>query len=651
MWKKLSLKFQLIVFITLIVSLVEISTLLVIFKLQKQDSIATTKKEIQILTKSLKKDFLEVLLNPQADHLSDIKYRLDAFKDLHGVLLFNEKKEPIFQYKTIHDLAEHREFLFENSQYHDKEHFFVKDTIELENYIYGYIFLDLDTSAFNYKQQLIIESILSIFIISLIIGFLISIFLSKSYTEPFTQLLYAMTNSDPAHGKVISIHTSLKNEIKDIFNGYTKLMKQVQDSVVQLRYQANNDRLTNIKNRFFIEDEIKKALQGSNQLAYNLLHINLDQFQLVNNSAGHQAGDELLKMIAYEYSKIVPKNSIFARFDGDSFMVLMKDSSKENGLDFLYKSQQLLHNFSFSFKNEVFSISASIGMIHFKAYEYTFKELIKNVFSALHVAKSMGHNKVFVYDTQDDIQRFNNEISIANSIKEALGDGTAKFELYAQAIVPLQYDTDKISYEILIRMWDQNGEFIAPDNFLPTAQRYQMMLEIDIWVLWNYLEMVTKHPQHIQKLHSVHINVAGSSFTNPDFHDKLKEATQTFDFPWEKLELEITETSAINSFSKANDFIDWLKEIGIGLALDDFGTGMASFEYLKSMPFDVIKDMHNPLDKAVIKYIHEISALKGQETVAEYIEMQEDVDTLKEIGITYGQGYFLGKPKPLKQWL
>ena len=185
------------------------------------------------------------------------------------------------------------------------------------------------------------------------------------------------------------------------------------------------------------------------------------------------------------------------------------------------------------------------------------------------------------------------------------------------------------------------------------------MAEIDMYVLWTYLETVTKDLNHIQNLHSAHINLAGSTLNNPDFQECLKKAINTFDFPWEKLELEVTESSAIGNFNMANEFIKWLKEQKIGLALDDFGTGMASFEYLKSLPFDVIKvdgsfvkDMHkDPVDKAVIKYIQEIAQLKGQETVAEYVETKEDVEELTKIGITYGQGFYLGKPRPLTTWL
>jgi EAL domain-containing protein (putative c-di-GMP-specific phosphodiesterase class I) len=208
-------------------------------------------------------------------------------------------------------------------------------------------------------------------------------------------------------------------------------------------------------------------------------------------------------------------------------------------------------------------------------------------------------------------------------------------------------------------MWDKDNNFISPADFLPAAERYQLMAEIDIYVFWTYLKIVSSDKMHLEKLHSVHINLAGSTLNNPDFQEKVKEAINYFDFPWEKLELEITESSAIGNFNMANEFISWLKKQKIGLALDDFGTGMASFEYLKSLPFDVIKidgsfvkDMHkDPIDKAVIKYIQEIAQLKGQETVAEYVETKEDVEELKAIGITYGQGYYLGKPRALSSWL
>jgi len=660
MWNRLSIKWQLILFMTLVVTLVEISTLFIVLNLQQKNSQANAQTEVTTITNSLKKDFLEVIFSSTTDKLADIKYRLNAFENVNGVILYDDTNGPVYQYKNIATIKEkEKEILKQNSIFTDKS-LFVKENLSLDNYNYGYILIDIDLLEYQRRESNITWSIISMFPFGLALGFIISLFLSKNYTRPFTQLLSAIKNSDPTNGRIIKVHTTAHNEIKDIFSGYNLLMTQVASSSKKLHFQAEHDNLTNIKNRFFIEKKLQNALKNEDDLEYNLLYINLDQFKYINDSAGHLAGDELLKMIASEYSKIVPINAVFSRYDGDGFMVLLSNSTYEEGENFLLKSKNLLSDFRFSKENESYSVSASIGLVHFKAYEYTFNELVKAINSALYSAKSMGHNKTFVFNPDNSIaQRFNKELETAAFIKEALVEGPSRFELFAQAIVPLQYETEQVSYEILIRMWDKDNNFIPPDSFLPTAQRYQRMHEIDMWVLWNYLENVTKHPEHLKNLHSAHINLAGSSLTNPDFQAKLKEAVVAFNFPWSKLELEVTETSAVGNFNEANEFIEWLKNVGIGLVLDDFGTGMASFEYLKSMPFDVVKidgsfvkDMHSdPIDKAVIKYIHEISELKGQETVAEYVETQEDVDELTKIGITYGQGYYLGKPKPLNDWL
>lgn len=660
MWSKLSIKLQLILFMTFVVSLVEISTLIVMHKIQKDESMQSTIIDVDTLTKSLNNDFLRAILNPSTDVLSDITYRLSAFKNINSVILFNQKSEPIFQYGKPKQILAHKNTIIHNGHLFESDNLFVKKSLSADNYEFGFILIDTNLSKYKRKQNVIMWTLLSIFPFALLLGFFISLYLSKSYTKPFTELLDAMKKSDPTNGTITLVQTSAQNEIKELFFGFNTLMQQVKNAASKLHYQAEHDQLTGMKNRFFMEEKLQEALKDEEQNHYNLLYLNLDQFKLVNDAAGHQTGDKLLQMVACEYNTILPNNAIFARVDGDGFMILLEDSNQTDGVKFLEKSIEKFHDFRFTSNGESYSISASIGMVYFKPFEYTLNELIKNINSALYSAKATGRNKAYIFNPDDDIsQRLNMEVETASFIKEALSNGPSKFELFAQAIVPLQYETDNYSYEILIRMWDKENNFIAPDNFLPTAGRYQLMVEIDIWVLWTYLQTVTQNPDHLKNLHSAHINLAGASLTNPDFQAKVKEAVIHFNFPWNKLELEVTETSAVGDFNKANEFIVWLKNIGIGLALDDFGTGMASFEYLKSLPFDVVKidgsfvkDMHtDPIDKAVIKYIHEISELKGQETVAEYVETQEDVDELTKIGINYGQGYFLGKPKPLKEWL
>lgn len=297
-------------------------------------------------------------------------------------------------------------------------------------------------------------------------------------------------------------------------------------------------------------------------------------------------------------------------------------------------------------------------MVFFKSHEYTVEELIKTVDIAFYTAKSAGLNKLHIYNSQDKDYKQTSDDIIAGYIKEALQDGPSRFELFAQAIVPLQYEDDKIAYEVLIRMWDSHGKFMPPDCFLFTAERYHMMVDIDIYVLETYLKTVCQNPEHIKKIHSVHLNLAGGTLNNADFQDKVKEAIDTFDFPWECLELEITETSAVGNLAQASEFINFCRSKGIGFALDDFGTGMSSFEYLKNLPFNVVKidgsfvrDMFtDPVDHAMIRYTHDISQLRNQETIAEYVETEDGAKELRNIGINYGQGYYLGKPYPLNDW-
>ena len=645
---------------TLVVTLVEISTLAVVHNMKLSENAQNAVLEARTITKSLNNDFLKVILNPNTDAMADISYRLSAFKTVNGIILYDENAQALFRYGKIDEIQKSKKAVLIANNLFTPDSLLVKSDLLADNYALGFTLMDIDLAQYKQKQELATLTAFAILPFALLLGLIISLYLSRSYTRPFAQLINAMKKSDPTHGEIVEARTSAKNEIKELFDGFNALMRQVSSSSNKLRFQVEHDPLTNIKNRFYMEGALQTALLDESNQNYNLLYLNLDQFKLINDAAGYQAGDELLKMIVSEYAKIIPKNSIFARVDGDGFMALLKNSSKEEGLDFLEKSVKKLNDFRFVWENEAYSVSASVGLVEFQSFQFTLKELIKTANSSLYAAKAMGRNKFYVFNPKDDVTLLlNRELETSTFVKEALSDGPSRFELFAQAIVPLQYETDKVSYEILIRMWDKENNFVAPDDFLPTAQKHQLMAEIDAFVLWSYLNTVTKHPQHIENLHSVHINLAGSSLTNPDFQAKVKEAVVHFNFPWSKLELEVTETSAVGNFNKANEFITWLKNIGIGLALDDFGTGMASFEYLKSLPFDVVKidgsfvkDMHtDPIDRAVIKYIHEISALKGQETVAEYVETQEDVDELTKIGVTYGQGYFLGKPKPLSQWL
>ncbi|MFK5984939.1 MAG: EAL domain-containing protein [Pseudomonadota bacterium] len=666
-WNRLSIRTQLIILIVLLLSFIQLGTLSLVFWFDKQARQTIATEQSQTLLHSLNHDLLKALLNSDTDTYADISFRISGFKSVKSLVVLNNKGKSVFSYgdPQLSQQTNLHNNKLKNLQlgqlvFTDSGHLLLKTAISVDNYNYGYTLIIIDSTKYKTKAKETLFLILLIFPFELFIGFLIARKISASYTKPFKQLATAMLNNDIANNVFHSVNSQAKNEIGSLFDGYNQMITQIKNTTKEMRFQSEHDNLTGLYNRYAIEKKITAVLSNEKHQNNVLLSIDLDQFKLINDSLGRRAGDELLKMIAFSCSEIIPDNATIARVGGDDFFVLYEAITTAQGLKCAEEILTSLKDFRFIWEGEAISVSASMGLINFKSYEYTLQELIKAVNSAFYTAKSKGRNKLHVYHSRDQqLEQFNTEIKVAAFIKEALKNGPSRFELYAQDIVPLQEDSNKISYEVLIRMFDNQGNFLSPDNFLPTAERYQMMVDIDIFVLTTYLEMVTSEPQHIKKLTSVHINLAGGTLNHPDFQAMLKAAIKHYDFPWQILELEITETSAVGNLSKANDFINYCKEHGIGFALDDFGTGMASFEYLKNLPFDVVKidgsfvrDMlTDPVDHAMICYTHEICQLRGQKTVAEYVETKADVEELRRIGITYGQGYYLGKPRPLSQWI
>ncbi|MDG6774580.1 EAL domain-containing protein [Thiomicrorhabdus sp. ZW0627] len=661
MWRSLSIRTQLFLLTSLMLLGITIITLSLAYFLDQKERKELAIELSQTLNKAMSHDMLKAVISDQTDVYSDLSFRLSQFESVDQVILYDENKKAIFEYARKHRDKYNR--LIEKATPEPRfegEDLYVKHPLIIDEHRFGdaiYIvdMQDLTTQLNQHLTYLIIA-----FPLELLIGFFLTLWLSRRYSKPFETLAQAMKESEPTQNRYPVLETQSKNEIKSLFDGFNQMMSQISDTTQQMRYQSEHDLLTGLYNRYYLESQLGEALKDSNDNTHVLIHIDLDQFKLINDTASYEAGDELLKMIALECQNGLPENALMARTDGDDFYILLRNTHEAQGLEFARQYLKGLSDFRFSWQGQAFSVSASVGVVVFQPFAYTIEELFKASSNALYAAKASGRNKLYLFHPEDDLSsRRNQEVITAAYIKEALADGPSRFQLYAQAIVPLQKQSEQFSYEILLRLWDGENNLIPPDSFLPTAERYQLMAEIDGFVLWQYLTQVTEHPEHLNQLHSVHINLAGSSLNHPDFQARVKKAVQNFNFPWYKLDLELTETSAVGNFNQAKTFIEWLKNIGIGLALDDFGTGMSSFEYLKSLPFDVIKidgsfvkDMHkDPSDKAVIRYIQEISALRNQETVAEYVETEQDVLELTRIGITYGQGYFLGKPKPLTDWL
>jgi response regulator RpfG family c-di-GMP phosphodiesterase len=235
MWNRFSIKIQLILFMTLVLLIVEISTLLVVLNIQQKDSKNNSVLDAQTITKSLNNDLLKIVLNPNTDMLSDITFRLSAFKKIEGLILLDTQNNPIFKYGDTQALQSNQKKILEKKTIFLENNLLIKENLEAENYTFGHTILNINLSSYQEKHKEITRTILLIFPITLLLGILISIFLSKSYTRPFSRLLKAMKNSDPTKNQITIVQTSAKNEIRELFDEFNNQMEQISNSSKEIQ--------------------------------------------------------------------------------------------------------------------------------------------------------------------------------------------------------------------------------------------------------------------------------------------------------------------------------------------------------------------------------------------------------------------------------
>ncbi len=511
-WNTLSIRTQLIVFMTLLITLLEAGTLLVINQLDKKDSEQFAREVVQTVSTSLNDELIKAPLAPSAVTFAEINHRISGFKQIRGMVILDQQHQPIMHYGEVNAIQakvtelKNSPFTFANQS------LFSKMPILAEGHTFGYTILDVDLTSYRERQLENVLMLMIIFPITLLIGLLLSWILSLNFTRPFSRLAQAMAASDGERANYVEVTENCGNEVGQLFNGYNQMLDKIETSTEALRYQSEHDALTGLYNRFYIEERISRVLTDEQNENSALIMFDLDQFNLVNNSAGFQAGDELLKMIASHCLYRIPDGYELARIGGDDFYVLVESIEPGRLEDLLKAIVAELKDFRFSWEGQAFSVSATVGAVMFKPNQYTQEQLIQAVNQAFQTAKSKGRSKYQIYKEEgQQSNQYQKDIEVARCIKEALSTGPARFELFAQPIVPLQTPSDKVSYEILLRMWDSEGKFVSPADFLPTAERYQLMAEIDSHVLWHYLEQVTVEAEHIDKLHLAHVNLAGAS--------------------------------------------------------------------------------------------------------------------------------------------
>ena len=429
----------------------------------------------------------------------------------------------------------------------------------------------------------------------------------------------------------------------------------------RLGFEASHDALTGLVNRREFEARLKRALDRAHTpggATSALLYMDLDQFKVVNDTCGHSAGDDLLKLLANTYVEHVRERDTLARIGGDEFALIVEHCDVDEAMAVAQKMLDATRNFRYACKGRLFHLGVSIGLTPIDASTASVEEAMRRADHACYIAKERGRNRIFAHYHGDlDFAQRRNDMHWVTRLTHAFQND--QLQLYCQPIRALGVDGGKIHYEILLRLRNGRASPVLPGIFLPAAERYDVILKIDRWVLSNTLDWLARHKEHTLTLDMCSINISRRSLTDPTFHKFAAELVDSSDVPPEKICFEITEHGAIADMQKTIAFIEAMSARGCRFSLDDFGTGMTSFSYLKQLPVNFIKIdgsfiqmmSSSEVDFEMVRFTNDISHMMGRQTIAEYVSDASILANLKEIGVDFAQGYCIGKPRPLAAML
>ncbi len=438
-------------------------------------------------------------------------------------------------------------------------------------------------------------------------------------------------------------------------------ISEIRNLTRQIAYQASHDALTGLVNRREFEKRLSRALISAKESksTHALCYLDLDHFKIVNDTAGHGAGDDLLRKLTGLLSSKIRSRDTLARFGGDEFSLLLDNCPLEKANQIAKSLVASVSNFEFEWQGQQFEIGVSIGVVAVNSEVSTPADLMSRADVACYTAKNKGRNRVHVYEGEGGgTDNHHNEIRRVAELSSTLKEN--RFRLYGQRILALNPEVEscEASYELLLRAVTDDGEIELPGNIIAAAERYNMMASVDRWVIGTALHAYAKtFSGSIPTM--IGINLSGNSLTDDGLLKYIRDELSATGVPPDRICFEITEMAAISNLSHAKRFILNLKEIGCRFALDDFGSGLSSFTYLKNLPVDFLKidgsfvqDMANDkIDRAMVAAINQVGHIMGIKTIAECVESQEIIEQLKELKVDYLQGIAIDEPKPLDEIL
>ena len=456
---------------------------------------------------------------------------------------------------------------------------------------------------------------------------------------------------------LVELAFALKSERDERIENEEKLVRELSERRImeaRLQYLVAHDELTGLSNRSGLEKALDFAILRCNNFKQHgaLLDIDLDQFKVVNDVEGHEAGDRLLIEVAVLIRATLDNEAFIARVGSNLFQVFISKTVEEKALLIAEKIRLTIDEFDFKSGDSIYNISASIGVAILEPLEGIKRpsELMSRANHACYSAKTLGRNRVSLFESDnDELVSLREDAKWVPKIRHALSEDL--FKLVFQPVVKLS--SGQVShYEILLRMIDDNGELLSPVEFIPVAERMGLIHHIDLWVVSHAIDYIATLPKTQESI-CFTVNLSSHALQGDYLLPVIKKKLEATWISPSRLTFEITETAAVSNFTKTREMVSKIRALGCRFALDDFGAGFSSFNYIKNFPIDYLKIDGQFIsnlavdhsDQVLVKSMVEVAHSLGKKAIAEYVSNAEILRVLKEIGVDYVQGYLLGKPE------
>ena len=383
-----------------------------------------------------------------------------------------------------------------------------------------------------------------------------------------------------------------------------------------------------------------------------LLLLNIDHFNYINESHGHEVGDKLLTHIAQTLQDHLRSGEMLARVAGDEFAILLPDVAQDLE-DRVSRLRTALSSRPLPLASGTLTFQCSLSVTRFPQHGKDADTLFSRAMQTLKLAKEKGRNRVEHYTESAGTSVKADNLNWLDFMTRCLNEEQERVVLYYQPIVSLNETGYTQFYEVLVRMLDPDGEIIVPTKFIAAAEDFGLVNQIDRLVATRSIETLKQWRQQGRDVH-LSVNISAKTFDDEDFLTDISKLLKESGLPRRSLVFEITETSLLRDLARVRTFMATMKEAGAGFALDDCGVGYSSFNYIRHLDLDFIKidgsfirNLHiSDEDDAFVRALHDVAKQKQISTVAEMVEHDETAQKLKKMGIEYGQGFYFSTPKP-----